>query len=54
MNAFYAQAPGLRVPEFIELFATKNLKGLSRHFLESPQQFAWLLDFQRRRMQVGM
>jgi pimeloyl-ACP methyl ester carboxylesterase len=54
MNVFYAQAPGLRVPEFIELFATKNLKALSRHFLESPQQFAWLLAFQRRQMQTGM
>jgi haloalkane dehalogenase len=54
MNAFYGQAPGLRVPEFIELFATKNLKDLSRHFLASPQHFAWLLNFQREQMQVGL
>jgi pimeloyl-ACP methyl ester carboxylesterase len=47
MNAFYGESPGLRVPEFIELFANKNLKALTRHFLSSPQQFAWLLDFQR-------
>ena len=26
MNAFYGDAPGLRVPEFIELFANKSLK----------------------------
>ena len=54
MNAFYGEAPGLRVPEFIELFATKNLKTLTRHFLASPPQFAWLLNFQRGQMQVGM
>ena len=54
MNAFYGEAPGLRVPELIELFANKNLKALTRHFLTSPQQFAWLLNFQRGQMQVGM
>jgi pimeloyl-ACP methyl ester carboxylesterase len=54
MNAFYGEAPGLRVPEFIELFANKSLKALSRHFLASPQQFAWLLAFQRDQMQSGM
>jgi haloalkane dehalogenase len=47
MNAFYGDSPGLRVPEFIELFANKNLKALTRHFLVSPEQFAWLLNFQR-------
>jgi haloalkane dehalogenase len=47
MNAFYGDAPGLRVPEFIELFSNKGLKALARHFLASPQQFAWLLGFQR-------
>ena len=54
MNAFYGDAPGLRVPEFIELFANKSLKSLTRHFLASPQQFAWLLAFQRDQMQVGL
>jgi haloalkane dehalogenase len=54
MNAFYGEAPGLRVPEFIELFANKNLKALTRHFLGSPPQFAWLLSFQRGQMQVGL
>jgi pimeloyl-ACP methyl ester carboxylesterase len=54
MNAFYGDAPGLRVPEFIELFANKGLKSLTRHFLASPQQFAWLLAFQRDQMQVGL
>jgi hypothetical protein len=47
MNAFYDESPGLRVPEFIGLFANKNLKALTRHFLASPEQFACLLNFQR-------
>jgi haloalkane dehalogenase len=54
MNAFYGEAPGLRVPEFIELFSNKGLKALTRHFLASPQQFAWLLGFQRDQMQTGL
>jgi pimeloyl-ACP methyl ester carboxylesterase len=54
MNAFYGEAPGLRVPEFIELFSNKNLTALTRHFLASPQQFAWLLNFQRDQMQAGL
>ena len=54
MNAFYGDAPGLRVPEFIELFSNKNLKALTQHFLRSPQQFAWLLGFQRDQMQSGL
>jgi haloalkane dehalogenase len=54
MNAFYGDAPGLRVPEFIELFSNKNLKALGQHFLKSPQQFAWLLGFQRDQMLLGL
>jgi haloalkane dehalogenase len=54
MNAFYGDAPGLRVPEFIELFSNKKLKALHQHFLASPPQFAWLLGFQRDQMQVGL
>jgi len=54
MNAFYGDAPGLRVPEFIELFSMKGLKALHQHFLASPQQFAWLLNFQRDQMQTGL
>ena len=50
MNVFYGQAPGLLVPEVIELFSHKPLAPLARHFLTSPQQFAWLLEFQRTLM----
>lgn len=54
MNAFYGEAPGLLVPEFIELFSNKRLKALHHHFMASPQQFAWLLNFQRDQMQAGL
>lgn len=47
MNVFYGEAPGLLVPELIELFSYKPLQPLARHFLSSPQQFAWLIEFQR-------
>jgi haloalkane dehalogenase len=50
MNVFYGEAPGLLVPELIELFSHKPLKALARHFLTSPQQFAWLIEFQRELM----
>ena len=54
MNAFYGDAPGLRVPELIELFAHPALTALGQHFLTSPEQFAWLLDFQRTRLADGL
>ncbi len=54
MNAFYGQAPGLHVPELIDLFARKELSSLTMHFLKSPQEFAWLLDFQRDLLMHGL
>ena len=39
MNAFYGDAPGLLVPEFIELFSNKCLKALTQHFIASPQPY---------------
>lgn len=48
MNVFYGEAPGLLVPELIEIFSHKPLQSLAHHFLASPEQFAWLLEFQRR------
>ena len=47
MNVFYGEAPGLLVPELIELFSHEPLKALASHFLTSPKQFAWLIEFQR-------
>jgi pimeloyl-ACP methyl ester carboxylesterase len=48
MNVFYCEAPGLLVPELIELFSHKPLQALAQHFLADPQQFAWLIEFQRQ------
>ena len=50
MNAFYGAAPGQFVPELIELFSYKPLQPLAHHFLASPQQFAWLVEFQRQKL----
>jgi pimeloyl-ACP methyl ester carboxylesterase len=47
LNSFYANAPTLRFPEFIEFYATPSLKGLSQHLLQNPELFAEVLKFQR-------
>jgi pimeloyl-ACP methyl ester carboxylesterase len=47
LNSFYASAPTLRLPEFIELFATASLESLTRYILQRPELFAQLLQFQR-------
>lgn len=54
LNSLYAEAPTLRYPEFIELFATKNLRPLTQAMLRSPAQFAWILNFQRDSFQSNL
>jgi len=54
LNSVYAAAPTVRFPEFIELFATTNLKALTRAILQSPEQFAWVLNFQRAQFQQAL
>jgi haloalkane dehalogenase len=54
LNAAYAEAPSGRWPEFIELFATATLKVLASAILQSPEQFAWLLNFQRQKFQESL
>ncbi|MBM7566139.1 alpha/beta fold hydrolase [Paenibacillus sacheonensis] len=51
MNAFYVDSPTAKYPELIELFATTNLKALTQAILRSPEQFAWVLNFQRSKFQ---
>ncbi|MGI4870874.1 MAG: alpha/beta fold hydrolase [Janthinobacterium lividum] len=51
LNSFYGRTPTLRFPEFIELFATKNIKPLTQALLRSPEQFSWILNFQRAQFQ---
>jgi hypothetical protein len=45
LNSFYAEAPTVKYPELIELFARTNLKALTRAILQSPEQFAWGAQF---------
>jgi len=54
LNSVYAHAPTVRYPEFIELFATTNLKALTQAILHSPEQFAWILNFQRAKFQESL
>lgn len=51
LNALYGDAPTLRLPELIELFATPGLGALTGAMLRSPEQFAWVLNFQRSQFQ---
>ncbi|MCG2626282.1 alpha/beta hydrolase [Bradyrhizobium sp. WYCCWR 13023] len=54
LNSFYCEAPTLRYPEFIELFASKSLNKLSETIRRSPEQFAWVLNFQRAAFQAEL
>lgn len=54
LNALYAEAPTLRHPEFIQLFATPELRALTGAILQSPQQFAWVLNFQREQFKHAL
>jgi haloalkane dehalogenase len=47
LNAAFAHAPTVKWPELIELFATANLKALSGAIAQSPEQFGWIVNFQR-------
>jgi pimeloyl-ACP methyl ester carboxylesterase len=47
LNAGFANAPTVKWPELIELFATTNLKALSSAIIQSPEQFGWIVNLQR-------
>jgi pimeloyl-ACP methyl ester carboxylesterase len=46
LNTFFGDAPTLKFPELITLFATPDLKDLANAFLSDPKQMAWLRHFQ--------
>jgi pimeloyl-ACP methyl ester carboxylesterase len=48
LNTFYGATPAIRLPELIELFATPSLKALATAMAQSPEQLAWLLQFQQK------
>jgi pimeloyl-ACP methyl ester carboxylesterase len=54
LNALFAQAPTLKLPELIELFATTSLKALTSKLLHSPDHFGWVVDFQRNQFQTSL
>jgi pimeloyl-ACP methyl ester carboxylesterase len=51
LNALYGDAPTLKLPELIELFATPSLRALTGAMLQSPEQLGWVLNFQRSKFQ---
>jgi haloalkane dehalogenase len=53
-NCFYGSAPSLRLPEFIELFATSSLAAMTRAMVTDPKEFAWILNFQREQFKTGL
>lgn len=54
LNAVYSSSPTLKYPEFIELFATPSLRALTGAILQSPEQFAFILQFQRAQFQDSL
>jgi haloalkane dehalogenase len=54
LNALYSEAPTLKHPELIQLFATPQLKALTAAILQAPQQFGWVLNFQRSKFQEAL
>lgn len=47
LNAAFASSPVARWPELITLFATPSLGALSGALIQSPEQFGWVVKFQR-------
>jgi len=48
LNTYYGQAPTLRFPEFISLFADPAYTALSRAMAQDPTVAGWLLAWQGR------
>jgi haloalkane dehalogenase len=48
LNTYYGQAPTLRFPEFISLFADRAYAALSRAMAQDPTVAGWLLAWQGR------
>lgn len=54
LNSLYNESPTLKHPELIQFFAQPELKALSGAALQNPQQFAWILNFQRNKFQESL
>jgi pimeloyl-ACP methyl ester carboxylesterase len=53
LNAYYDEAPTLRFPELISLFADPAYRDLSAAIMADPAQFMWLLTFQANQFDRG-
>ena len=51
LNSAYADGPTAHWPELIELFVNPSFKALAGALLQSPEQFGWLLNWQKQRFQ---
>ena len=47
LNAAFAEPAAARWPELVGLFATTSLEALTSAIIRSPEQFAWIVNFQR-------
>jgi haloalkane dehalogenase len=54
LNSGYDDALAIQWPEMIELFASKGLNALSGAIAQTPAQFAWLLDWQKKRFRDAL
>jgi haloalkane dehalogenase len=54
LNAAFANAPGVKWPELIELFASPNLQALSGAILRAPETFGWIVNFQREQFKNSL
>jgi haloalkane dehalogenase len=49
LNSAYAEDPSVIWPEMVTLFATKSLGALAMAIAQSPEQFGWLLNWQKQK-----
>lgn len=54
LNSVYNDVPGDRVPELIELFATKNLQKVSMMIAQKPEFIGSVLNLQRSLFQAAL
>lgn len=47
LNAAFAASPSARWPDLVTLFATRSLAALTGAIIQSPEQFGWIVNFQR-------
>jgi haloalkane dehalogenase len=54
LNSAYDDVVDVHWPEMIELFATKSFTALSSTIAQTPEQFGWLLDWQKKRFRDAL